>query len=103
MSLRTDARSIWDAAVAAVRPADLVRSAVTASPLAEALATARRIIVVGAGKAGAAMAAGLEAGLADRLDRLHGLVDVPAGVERPLRAIRLHTARPAGTNQPTEA
>jgi glycerate 2-kinase len=105
MSLREDARAIWHAAVAAVRPEDLVRNAVTATgtPLAEALAAARRIIVVGAGKAGAAMAAGVEAGLAGHLDRVSGWINVPAGVERTLRAIRLHVARPIATNQPTEA
>jgi hydroxypyruvate reductase/glycerate 2-kinase len=105
MSLREDARTIWDAAVAAVRPEDLVRNAVvaTGTRLAEALAAARRIIVVGAGKAGAAMAAGVEFGLAERLDRVSGLVNVPEGVGRPLRAIRQHVARPAASNQPTDA
>src|SRR4051812_36225084 len=46
---RRDARAIWDAAVAAVRPDELVRRAVTTSDtaLTKALATASRIIVVG--------------------------------------------------------
>jgi hydroxypyruvate reductase/glycerate 2-kinase len=103
--LRRHARAIWDAAVAAVHPEALVREAVTApdSPLARALATARRIIVVGGGKAGAAMCAGLEEALADRLDRITGVVNVPAEAVRPLRAIRLHAARPAGSNEPTAA
>ncbi|HTK78106.1 MAG TPA: glycerate-2-kinase family protein, partial [Gemmataceae bacterium] len=103
--LRADARAIWDAAVAAVRPDALVREAVTAphSWLAQSLAQADRILVVGGGKAGAAMAAGLEEALADRLDRVTGVVNVPAEAVRPLRAIELHAARPAGSNEPTAA
>lgn len=102
-SLRRDARAIWDAAVGAVRPDDLVRRAVTRSgtALTKALAPASRVVVVGGGKAGAGMAAGLEAGLADRLDRLTGLINIPAGTERPLRSIRLHVARSSGSNHPT--
>ncbi len=102
--LRSHARAIWDAAVAAVRPDELVRQAMTTpGELSAALATARRIIVVCGGKAGAAMAAGLEAGLAHRLDRVNGVINVPAGTERPLRAVRLNVARPAGSNEPTAA
>src|SRR5262249_40896603 len=56
---------------------------------------------VGAGKAGAAMSAAVEAALVDSLDRVEGIVNVPAEVARPLTRIRLHPARPAGTNQPT--
>lgn len=67
------------------------------------LADAERILVVGAGKASAGMAVGLEAALADQLDRVTGLVNVPAGVSAPLRRIRLHEARPAGANEPTAA
>ena len=89
---------------AAVRPDELVRVAVTRpGPLADALAKAKRIIVVGGGKAGAGMAAGLEAGLADRLDRVSGIVNVPAGAERPLRRIHTIPVRPAGSNEPTPA
>jgi hydroxypyruvate reductase/glycerate 2-kinase len=101
--LRHDAAAIWQAAVAAVRADDLVRAAF-AEPglgLREALADARRILVVGAGKAGAAMSAGLELALADSLDKVEGLVNVPAQSVRPLEVVRLHAARPAGTNQPT--
>jgi hydroxypyruvate reductase/glycerate 2-kinase len=70
-------------------------------PVRDALARAPRILVVGAGKAGAAMSAAVEAALPDSLDRVGGLVNVPAGAVRPLRAIRLHAARPTGSNQPT--
>src|SRR6185437_2671452 len=59
------------------------------------------ILIVGGGKAGATMAAGVEAALSDQLERLSGVVNVPAETVRPMRAIRLHAARPAGSNQPT--
>jgi hydroxypyruvate reductase/glycerate 2-kinase len=89
--------------VAAVRPEDLVRNALAAPalPVAAALATAARILVVGAGKAGAPMCSAVEQSLSARLDRVEGLVNVPAESVRPLQAIRLQAARPAGTNQPT--
>jgi glycerate 2-kinase len=99
--LREHARAIWDAAVAAAKPEPLMDAAAKEQPLAGALSRARRIIVVGGGKAGAAMAAALEKNLADRLDRVTGVVNVPAEAVRPLEAIRLHAARPAGTNEPT--
>jgi hydroxypyruvate reductase/glycerate 2-kinase len=101
--LRQHARAIWQAAVTAVDPFELVRGVLTNPPpvLAEALAGSGRILVVGGGKAGAAMAAGVEAALANQLDRLAGVVNVPAETVRPLHAICLHAARPAGTNQPT--
>jgi hydroxypyruvate reductase/glycerate 2-kinase len=100
--LRRHARSIWDAAVVAVDPFALVRAALTeAGPLRDAVRGARRVIVLGGGKAGAAMAAAVEDALADRLSSVVGVVNVPAEAVRPLRSIRLHAARPAGTNQPT--
>ncbi len=62
-----------------------------------------RIVAVGAGKAGAGMAAGLEAALAGTplAERLTGWVNVPADCVRPLDRIHLHAARPAGVNEPT--
>jgi hydroxypyruvate reductase/glycerate 2-kinase len=101
--LREHARSIWQAAVDAARPQPLIAAALAdpAAPLREALHLARRVVVVGAGKAGAAMSAAVEEALADRLDRVTGLVNVPAGAVRRLRAIRLHAGRPDGSNQPT--
>ncbi|HEY7315335.1 MAG TPA: DUF4147 domain-containing protein [Gemmataceae bacterium] len=97
--LREHARGIWQAAVTAADPFDLVRAALTNPP--PVLAAAERILVVGGGKAGAAMAAGVEAALANRLDQVVGIVNVPAETVRPMHAIRLHGARPAGSNQPT--
>jgi hydroxypyruvate reductase/glycerate 2-kinase len=100
--MRRHARSIWDTAVAAVDPYFLVRTALTEpSPLHDAVQAARRIVVLGGGKAGAAMAAAVEDVLADRLDRVAGIVNVPAEAVRSLRVIQLHAARPGGTNHPT--
>jgi hydroxypyruvate reductase/glycerate 2-kinase len=100
---RTHAYAIWEAAVAAVDPFELVRTALTepGTPLHAAVEAAERVLVVGGGKAGAAMAAGVEAACAGRLDRVAGVVNVPAETVRPLHAVRLHAARPTGTNQPT--
>jgi hydroxypyruvate reductase/glycerate 2-kinase len=101
--LRDHARAIWDAAVAAADPRELVRAAFTdpALDLRAETERANRVLVVGGGKAGAAMSAAVEEALADRLDRVAGVVNVPAESVRPLRAVRLHAARPAATNQPT--
>jgi hydroxypyruvate reductase/glycerate 2-kinase len=94
---REHAAAIWQAAIDAVRPEPLVRAAIEAD---RAIREAPRVLVVGAGKAGPGMAAGLEAALADRLDRVEGLVNVPAGMTAELKRIRLHSARPPGVNEP---
>jgi hydroxypyruvate reductase/glycerate 2-kinase len=99
--LRDDALAIWQAGVAAARPEELVRDALADPALRAALASAARILVVGTGKAGASMSAGVEEALPELLDRLEGIVNVPAEGVRPLRRLRLHPARAAGTNQPT--
>jgi len=59
--------------------------------------------VVGAGKGGAGMAAGVERSLFGTapVERLTGWVNVPADCVRPLPHIHLHAARPAGVNEPT--
>ncbi|MBA4063200.1 MAG: glycerate kinase [Isosphaera sp.] len=94
---RERAVEIWRAAVDAVRPGPLVEAAVRGEA---AVSAAPRVLVVGAGKAGPGMAAGLETALADRLDRVEGLVNVPAGMTADLRRVRLHAARPPGVNEP---
>jgi hydroxypyruvate reductase/glycerate 2-kinase len=101
--LREHARSIWQAAVDAAQPRDVVRAALTNPdlPVAEALRQAPSILVVGAGKAGAAMSLAVEEVLADALDRVEGVVNVPASPGPQPAKIRLHPARPAGSNQPT--
>lgn len=97
---REHALAIWQAAVDAVRPEPLVEQAICDEP---ALRDAPRILVVGAGKAGPGMALGLEAALANRLDRVEGLVNVPEGMTAPLRRVQLHASRPQGVNEPTAA
>jgi glycerate 2-kinase len=109
--LRNDALAIWQAAVDAVRSDRLVESEVRAhdkrlhiGKTELPLDQIRRIVVVGAGKAGAGMAAGLEAALGPQLlaeKHVTGWVNVPADCVRQLAAIHLHPARPAGLNEPT--
>jgi len=100
---RDHARAIWDAAVAAADPVELVRAALAGPDLRSAVDRAARILVVGGGKAGTAMAAGVETALADRLDRVSGALNVPEGAVRSTRAVRLHAGRPDGVNHPTAA
>jgi glycerate 2-kinase len=97
---REHALAIWRAAVDAVRPEPLVEAAVRSDP---DILAAPRVLVVGAGKAGPGMAFGLEAALADRLDCVEGLVNVPAGMAATLKRVHLHPARPQGVNEPTAA
>jgi hydroxypyruvate reductase/glycerate 2-kinase len=101
--LREHARAIWDAAVAAADPFRLVHDALSRpeTALAAALRRAQRVLVVGGGKAGAAMAQGVEAALADAFPDLTGVVNVPAASGASLRRVRLHDAHTGGTNQPT--
>ncbi len=112
MSPRRDAEAIWQAGVAAVDSSLLVRNAVrcratTLDVCGEAfdLTSLDRLIVVGAGKAGAGMALGLETALGSRLldTKVTGWINVPADCVRPLHRIHLHAARPAGLNEPTAA
>jgi hydroxypyruvate reductase/glycerate 2-kinase len=98
-SPRSAAIAIWQAGVDAVRPSALLPPVLTA--IQSELATARRILVVGAGKAGAAMSAALENALGPLLGRVEGIVNVPAETVEPLQRIRVHGARPAGSNHPT--
>jgi glycerate 2-kinase len=100
--LATDSQAIWEGAVAAVRPADLMKRFFAENlHLRAEIAQASRIVVVGGGKAGGSMAEALEAELEADLDRVTGLVNVPSDAVRSLRKIRLHAARPAASNHPT--
>jgi glycerate 2-kinase len=109
--LREDALAIWQAGVDAVRSDRLVREfvQVAGSQLLVGdepidLPSIRRIAVVGAGKAGAGMAAGLEEALGEPLmaqKQLSGWINIPDDCRRKLSRITLWSARPAGVNEPT--
>lgn len=108
---RADAESIWRAGVRAVESDRLTREQVSISDgrlrvsrLTFDLAQLGRVLIVGAGKAGAGMVLGVEEALAPLLrekGRVSGWVNVPADCLRPTRAIHLHPARAAGSNEPT--
>ncbi len=111
LQLQTDALAIWQAGLAAVRSDQLVRDNVLVDgnelrigDELISLQNIRRIAVVGAGKAGAGMAAGLQTALGERLLRekqVSGWINVPADCVSDLAPIHLHSARPAGKNEPT--
>jgi glycerate 2-kinase len=149
-TLRNDALAIWAAALEAVRSDRLVRQNVRVegdwltigdaeaggaahvrpakdgppvSATAFRLSAIRRIVVVGAGKAGAGMARGLTEALGPKVmgeKQIAGWINVPAdcidssddtqgvpasslGGSEPASRIHLHAARPAAWNEPTEA
>ena len=110
--LRDDALTIWRAGVEAVDSERLVRACVRATGETLEVRGQRfelepgaRIVAVGAGKAGAGMAAGLEAALAGSplADCMSGWVNVPADCVRRLQRIHLHAARAPGVNEPSAA
>ena len=108
-NLRQDAIDIWNAGVDAVRAEPLVRRVVSIDgPMLRVgghqwnQAEFDRVIVVGAGKAATAMASGLLEAMGDWLP-VKGWINVPEGTERELPNIKVHVARPAGVNEPTEA
>jgi glycerate 2-kinase len=111
--LRRDAIQIWQAGLEAVRSDRLVRDAVRVENNILRigddeinLTEVRRIVVVGAGKAGAGMADGLEQALGPQVladKHVTGWVNVPDDCVRSLQTVHLHGARPAGINEPTEA
>jgi glycerate 2-kinase len=110
--LREHALAIWRAGVEAVDSERLVAGYIRAAGQSLEicgrrfpLTSAGQIVAVGAGKAGAGMAAGLERAVAGTpfAERLSGWINVPADCVRPLRSIHLHPARPAGLNEPTAA
>lgn len=111
--LRNDALAIWNAGVEAVRAQRLMHQAMRleghwlhAGDQTVDLRAIARLAVVGAGKAGAGMAAAIEEILGPSLlhqKRVTGWVHVPADCLRPLSHIHLHPARPPGVNEPTEA
>ncbi|TWU48767.1 putative hydroxypyruvate reductase [Rubripirellula tenax] len=104
---RQHATQIWMAGLDAVRAEGLVRREVVVdvdSLLIDGHEFHRsdfdRIILVGGGKAGAAMAVGLARAVGDWLP-IVGWINVPEGTQCDLPGIRVHPARPAGVNEPT--
>jgi glycerate 2-kinase len=83
--MRRHARSIFQAALAAADPTDAVVRALRGR---RGLDRFRRIVVVGAGKAGASMALGVERAIGRRITR--GLVNVKYGHLAKLRHTELH-------------
>lgn len=108
--LRDDALAIWEAGVDAVRSEQLVSNVIRRDGDELEVCGNRfrlsdlgRILVVGAGKAGASMAAAVEQALGTDLvqEKVSGWVNIPADCLRPLARIHLHPGRPAGVNEPT--
>jgi glycerate 2-kinase len=110
-TLRADALAIWYAAVEAVRSDRLVKDNVhvdgdwlIVGNESLPLTAIRRIAIIGAGKGGAGMAAGLEEALGPSVmaeKQVTGWVNVPSDCLREFSRIHLHAARPAGINEPT--
>ncbi|WP_339729652.1 DUF4147 domain-containing protein [uncultured Gimesia sp.] len=109
-SVSERALQIWKAGVKAVDSESLVCNAIqvtdhelTVCGHSISLQGHENLLVVGAGKAGSGMAAGVEAALNGALleQRTSGWVNVPADCVRPLSHIHLYPARPASLNEPT--
>ncbi|MFM7205925.1 MAG: DUF4147 domain-containing protein [Planctomycetaceae bacterium] len=108
-----DLESIAAAAIAAVRPEDLVprrlgchggRLLLDGGGFVEPASTGGRIAIVGGGKAAAGIAAALEAVLAPASVAgadIDGLVSVPEGCGRRLSRVEVRETRPAAANLPT--
>ena len=113
-ALRDDLFAIFRAGVEAVRSDRLVEETLRIEDgwlvIGEAepvdLGDVGRIVVVGAGKAGAGMARGVERvfeSSPELAERIEGWINVPEDCVQELPHICLHGARPAGINEPTEA
>jgi len=104
-----DAWNIWKTGVSSVdscclviRQIDASQNKISISGIDWQPKAGSQICVVGAGKAGAGMAAAVEEALGGTwLGRTTGWVNVPEDCVRPLKKIHLHPARPAGRNEPT--
>jgi glycerate-2-kinase len=111
-TLASDALSIWQSGVDAVRPEVLIPHVLRVEnetlfirDKKYTLSDWDRIVVIGGGKAGAAMANAVIETLGPTLcrDKLTGWVNVPENCVEELEFIQLHGARPAGVNEPTSA
>src|SRR5262249_35257013 len=90
---REHARRIWQAGVAAVQPSRCVPAALMHLTGFPPLSSFESILVVGGGKAGAAMSQALEEVLPQlgvNLGSVRGWVNVPKETVLPLRSIHLH-------------
>lgn len=100
-AIRSEAIAIWKAGVVAVDPVRLVREfAQTQLVPSFAKEKINKVLVVGAGKAGFAMAQGLKEGLPPSVDQ-RGLVLVPQGSAGQLGNVEVRAVRSAGVNLPT--
>ncbi|MEY4613439.1 MAG: hypothetical protein RL179_1412 [Planctomycetota bacterium] len=100
--LRMESESIWRKGVMAVDPSGLVVRFVNSDPGFQLhLKNSERILIVGAGKASAAMGLGLEQQIKHFLPKAHGILNVPEANYPNLQKIKLNLARPLGMNQPT--
>lgn len=100
--IRKKAEVIWSKGVKAVDPRALVAQFVQSdASFQSVLNGAARVLVVGGGKAAAAMALGLEQEIMPFLSKTVGILNVPEANYPKLEKIRLNQARPAGMNQPT--
>lgn len=112
MPLRNDALEIWRAGVRSVDSTAAVQRHCQCTSTCLTIAGEQfqsseidRIVVVGAGKAGAGMAHGIELVVSGTPweKKLSGWINVPEDCARPLRHLQLFGARPPGRNEPTEA
>jgi len=115
-SLRDTALAIWHAGLEAVKADRLILENVRVedshlvigrnADLVIDLHHVGRLLVIGAGKAGAGMVRGIERAIPESLAHeksLTGWVNVPEDCVEPTRWVHLHPARPAGLNEPTES
>ncbi len=105
---RQAAQEIWRAGVAAVQPKSCIPQALNdLAGLVQGWSAERQYVVIGGGKAGAAMGQAVVEFLSSRgahPDNIRGWLNVPEEPGLPhLQSITLHPARPAGVNFPTPA
>lgn len=113
-NLRDDAIAIWKAGLAAVQPENLFHSAmqltsksIEIEEISIPTQRLKRLVVVGGGKASAAMAVAFQKRLPEAWlssGRVTGWINVPAGTipSGYTSPVYLHAGRPAAVNEPTD-
>jgi hydroxypyruvate reductase len=113
-NLRDDAIAIWKAGLAAVQPENLFHSAmrltsksIEIEEISIPTQRFKRLVVVGGGKASAAMAVAFQKRLPEAWlisGRVTGWINVPAGTipSGYTSPVHLHAGRPAAVNEPTD-